>query len=272
MGKGYFLIVSYPRSGSSFLSALVEELSPIKVYLEIFHDQLSVIRQTLGPDADHVLHHDTPDSEQHRPIVQEPMPYLARIDAVNADTGFFFKVFWHHLPPNSIRQVVEGSNGAIFLYRNLVHSFISDEIAIKRMSWGGDVTSSDLIVFDKQKFLFLARAILEHQKVARDIAMAANIPIVDCWYDEIAEPGEGEGKVLQMMDHLGMERRADAEQTSPARLRPTRQDGRRLASDKVSNKDELLATLRELGIEHADDDYARIDVDALLTRLQARSA
>lgn len=272
MGKGYFFIFGYPRSGSTFLCSLVDELSPIKVYREIFHINFPVIRRALGPDADHVLHPDTPEAEQHRPIVQEPMPYLARIDAVNAVTGFFFKVFWHHLPPNSIRQVVEGSNGAIFLYRNLVHSFISDEIAIKRMSWGGDVTSSDLIVFDKQKFLFLAQAILEHQKVARDIAMAANIPIVDCWYDEIAEPGEGEGRVLQIMDHLGMDRRSDVGQAPTARLRPTRQDGRRLASDKVSNKDELLATLREMGIEHADDDYARIDVDALLTRLQARSA
>ena len=271
MGKGYVLIVSYPRSGSTLLCSLVEELSPIKVYREIFHDQLHVIRQTLGPDADQVLTDPhLPVAERHAEILRNPMGHLARIDAANPDTGFFFKVFGHHLSPDALRQVIAGSNGTIFLRRNLVHSFISNQIAFTRMSWGGDITSSDLIHFDIAKFRWETQVILERQHAARQMADAARIPVVDCWYDEIAEPGLGEGKVLQMMDFLGMARKPAPTWIAPHRRRPTRQDGRRRASDKVSNKDELLATLHALGIPDADDDYARTDVDALLTRLQAR--
>jgi hypothetical protein len=270
MGKGYFMIVGYPRSGSTFLCSLVEELSPIKVYREIFHDNFPVIRQTLGPDADHVLRLDLSEDEQHKDILTNPMAHLARIDAFNPDTGFFFKVFGHHLQPEAIRQVIAGSNGTIFLRRNLVHAFISNQIAFNRMSWGGDITSSDLIHFDIPKFLWETRVILERQRTARQMADAAGIRVVDCWYDEIAEPGLGEGKVLQMMDSLGIARKPAPTWIAPHRRRPTRQDGRRRASDKVSNRQELLATLQDLGIPDADDDYARTDVDALLTRLQAR--
>lgn len=268
MKTGYIVIIAYARSGSTLLCGLLDTFSDAKVYREIFHYHLATIRQSLGGDADAILgQSEMSDKDQRTAVALNPKAYLDKIGALNVGASFVFKAFNGHLPPKSLKTVIEGSEAVIVLRRNLVHSFISNEIANARQVWGGAETSSDEVTFDAQKFFSYCRGILEFQKTALEIASAASIKTLEICYEDIAEPELGQQNVLSVMDELGISRRPNPQ----PRLIPRRQDARRFASDKVTNKVDLQAALQQLGAESADDGAQPMEMDAVLTKLRAIS-
>lgn len=265
MKTGYFVIVAYARSGSTLLCGILDAFSDANVYREIFHYHMKTIRQSFGGDADLILEpSDLPEGEQRRLLVIGAPDYLARISELIDQKLFVFKVFNGHLPPKPLQAVIEGSQGVIILRRNLVHAFISNEIAMARQVWGGAETSSDEVVFDAPKFFKESRAILEFQKIASDIANAAEIPVSECNYEDIADPDSGQEKVLTVMEQIKIPRKPDHE----PRLIPKRQDTRRFASDKVSNKEDLLSALKLIDSEQCNDGTVKMDMTAVLEKLR----
>jgi len=240
-------------------------MTDARVYLEIFHYHLTTIRDALGRDANLILEKsDTPEDQQRSALALRPSIYLSRIKTLNRDRNFFFKVFDGHLPPASLETVIAQSRGVLVLSRNLVHSFISNEIATKKQTWGGLDTTGEFVEFDEKRFIQYCRKIIEFQSTAQKIALKQSVPIAKCTYEEISDPQEGQERVLAMADVLGIARKPDVQLEKI----PNRQDTRKLATAKVSNPSELLGCLQKLGIESANDGTQAIDLAKLLDALE----
>ena len=233
------------------------------------------IRRDLDMDQDAVLgHSDLPDTDRRLKIVQDPSAYLNRIAALNPENGFIFKLFDGQLADNHEASVIAESRGVIFLQRNLVHSYISNAIARERKLWWGP-TSTFVIEFNKSAFFSYCESTVGFFKAAADVVRIAGIPSTECWYDEIIDPELGFKKVHAMLDTLGIGRRSpdtpDHRKDTTLFHPPQRQDYRQLASSKVTNPQDLMSALAELGIEAADNAFYRIDFEALHERVNGRS-
>jgi hypothetical protein len=189
---------------------------------------------------------------------------------LNPERGFIFKVFLGQLSGTHLASVVARSRGMILLRRNLVHSHISDEIAKERQLWRGP-TSTYQIQFNRAVFITYCKYVVGFVSASAEVARKSGVPWTECWYDEIADPEFGPQKVRSMMDSLGIEPRSpdthDPRKAASLFHTPERQDHRQLASSKVSNPNELLATLDELGLRSADDAFHRVDFGALHAKL-----
>jgi LPS sulfotransferase NodH len=248
----YYVIIAHARSGSTLLCRKLEQYCQAKVHMEIFHQNLGVIRRYLGDQADAVLGKfpgDT-DAEIRDYIATHPMELLDSVSASDEGGTFIIKVFPGHLKPEYLKQVIEGSSGVILLHRNLLHSYISNVIAREKKVWGGKDTSQDFVHFDSEEMLREVKPILNFYRMANTMLEAVpDIPRAEIIYEDLCVPEQIEEKIREVMDICGILTRSGTEMGKNV----SRQDRRTLATDKVDNPEELLAFLEDAGLSHAND-------------------
>lgn len=128
--KKIVTVVSHPRSGSTFLVAEAGKLSNVRALMEVFHCNESVVVDHLQAFADPIKKQLAVTEDGFREkIISDPLQYLQALNNEVPEGILLFKVFPEHLPADKLGHVIHASNLIIFLLRNVLHSFISNEIA-----------------------------------------------------------------------------------------------------------------------------------------------
>ncbi|MCB1342350.1 MAG: hypothetical protein KDK24_15040 [Pseudooceanicola sp.] len=267
-----FTVIAHARSGSTLLCRKLDERAEGRVYLELFHRNLKTIFNHLADSGAAVRDRFAPldGAELRDHLAAHPMALLHLLSELNGGRDIYFKVFPGHLARPQLQEVLANSAGAILLHRNLLHSFLSNEIAQARQKWTNDDTSKDTVAFDPKRFAGNVRTVLNFYDEMEELLTETGTPRTDILYETIADPDRADAAVTAALEALGV---TSAKQPPP-KGRLNRQDSRRLASDKVSNPDEMLALLDAIGLTRANDGdtpVAKPVFAAALKALRARS-
>ena len=145
---------------------------------------------------------------------------------------------------------MEQSAGVLILHRNLLHSFLSHEIAMQAQKWVNEDTSDQKVLFEPRRFTGYIRFVTGFYDRIETLLRDRRIPRTDILYEDILKhPEDIENRLSAALSRVGAELRSEPGKT--AKLR--RQDRRPMASDKVRNPDEMLSFLRGIGLETAND-------------------
>lgn len=265
-----FTVIAHARSGSTLLCRKLDERADGRVYLELFHRNLKTIFNHLTDSGaavrDRFAPLDGPELRDH--LASHPMDLLHLLSKLNGGRDIYFKVFPGHLARPQLREVLANSAGVILLHRNLLHSFLSNEIAQARRSWDNGDTSEEVVEFDPKRFAGNVRTVLSFYDEVEDLLAETGTPRTDILYETIADPDRADAAVTKALEAVGV---TSAKQPPP-KGKLNRQDTRRLASDKVSNPDEMLAMLDAIGLAEANDGDTPVGKPAFAAALRALRA
>lgn len=239
----YIPVFSHPRSGSTFLMQLLSQANNVSEIMEPFHPYANVReanineflrRQKIAPA------NLTPGLVDLARV--DPAQFLNYCANANNREILCVKCFPGHIDENKIEFFIKNAHGAIILKRNLVHSFISDEIATQTNKYTNTNTSDIKILFDSKKFKnWVKQKIIFLQQIEFIINSNKQKAIVVNYEDIIAQNMAG---FISKMLYLGIEL---GQSFSLNDVWSNRQDQRIRATDKVTNPDELTTTLAEMG-------------------------
>jgi len=260
------VVLSFARSGSTHLMSLLRLVTPLRVYMEIFHYRLEIMKDGLGADAERIFR-EMPQAAAgddsvalRKKIVDAPVDYVRRLRAIDPATIPTFKVFPEHLSSEGLRAVIADARGVVLLTRNLLQSFISNEVAMQVGVFGGLDTSAQRIAFDPERFIGFVDFTLKHLQSGLAAARDASRCVLPIAYEDLIAASRDE-QARQVLDRV---LRVVPEATLPAAALhdgPTVQDRRRDAYDKVSNPDRMRAFLRVVGAEAAADARRDLTLD-----------
>lgn len=218
------------------------------VHLEIFHFKIDVIEEHLGKSADHVLSSFATGerADIREEIVQRPAEFLQTLVDAAGGADVVFKLFPGHLRLEPLREVIGMCSGMLLLERNLLHSFISQEIAIRNDVWGYHATDGHLVEFDIERFISHVQRVHDFYKSVKRLACEEGLTYRVENYEHLLDGGDR--ALLEKMTSIGARAKVSA---SGDELR--RQDARQMGSDKVRNPDVLLSFLEQIGLQRAND-------------------
>lgn len=247
MAKTIF-IAAHPRSGSSYFCRLLGDVLGTQVYLEIFHQQHSVIVQHLRgryPEIAQKLQLPTNEIQARQLLVHRNREYLTALQQLAPDNVLAFKVFPGHLGKQPLEQVLGRSQQIVVLRRNLLHSYISDVIAGRLQKWANTDTTAEKIEFSSHTFLAHVQRTNRYYEEVAAFAKVNAIDLKTMNYEEIIA-AEKPAELLASTLHL----------PTPATNKKhpdTRQDKRSIASEKVTNAVEMLTFLESQGLALLND-------------------
>ena len=254
-------IISYPRTGSSLLIHQARSL-PLCALLEIFHPDESVGHQHLvnNPYGSRFTHLANAYSRQDK--INNISHFLADLRNDCPEDLLTFKVFPGHLPALALESVIADSSAILVHTRNRLQSFISDCIASRLQKWGGVNTSQDLVGFQQEHFCqylamtqnFLSKSIIH--------AIDHNVPILFSSFEKLRSYDSPDVQLKHVAEVFSHVTGSHLNPIADSRDLPRKQDTRNLASDKVSNADELRDFLeginaRQLNSNDTDIPYSR---------------
>jgi len=258
-------IAAHARSGSTFLCQLMQQISEIKVYYEIFHFHHSEIMQHLHgdyPDIARQLRLSDNEAQARRSLIQQNHEYLAALQKINKNRMLAFKVFPRHLPDESLRQVVSESRLVVILRRNLLQSYISTVIARNIQKWGRIDTSEEKALFSGDDFSNHVQTVTNYYKSVIQTAENQRIKVVYVDYESVATAHDPAKIIISTLSNgLGYQLHYSTDA-----VKITKQDKRCSAVDKVLNATEMmkfldshkLTVLNDGNTNCTDVDYARI--------------
>lgn len=151
-----------------------------------------------------------------------------------------YKIFPSHLKDNELNQVIADSDLVLFLSRNVLHSYISNEMAKKKGTYSGIDTSCDHIEFDSEVFKWWNNFIYAHFNKAKDYAENSNVRTFELHYEDLLANERVEEYLYEVMHKIGISLLKPENYKHGIR----RQDIRSRACDKVSNPDTLMDFLK----------------------------
>ena len=230
--KKIVTVVSHPRSGSTFLVAEAGKLSNVRALMEVFHCNESVVVDHLQAFADPIKKQLAVTEDGFREkIISDPLQYLQELNKEVPEGILLFKVFPEHLPADKLGHVIHASNLIIFLLRNVLHSFISNEIAKKLERFGGVDTSEIKIEFSKSAFLWWVGFIVTYFNSAMDSVRNHNKDFVFVHYEDLMKQSSVSAWLAsQLEEQLG-----EVFSYSDGDVWIKKQDKRISALDKVTN-------------------------------------
>lgn len=223
----------------------------LRVFLEQFHTSDAVIAQGFGWSGCNVgtiyreLGLDMSGHGLRDAVVSDIGLYTAAIRRVAGADLAAFKIFPYHLNARQLATVIGQSEAVMLHNRNIVHAYISDEIATANGVYGGVDTTRQRAAFDLRGFLAFMSGATEHLESARSEAAAQGIPILSFDHEQLSsvpDPAKLLAESLRM--HLP-DRSFEVGDYSSV---PTRQDTRLSAIDKVTNPDFMREVLEIAGL------------------------
>jgi hypothetical protein len=230
-------VISYPRTGSSLLLEMIG-CYKITALLEIFHANPLVAKKHLARDP---LLQSTPgfiEGYTREVAARDPVALIDTITQIKSESNaLMFKIFPGHLPAQAMAQVIAKSDILLIHSRNRIHSFISDVIATRLGSWARTATDTHYVDFCSRSFIFYSRHVHDFLTSAISLAIDSSTPIAFSNYEMLIEPSSRKSAANAISAMLlGSKHVA----TSSSGRLPRRQDNRLLASQKVTNPDQLL--------------------------------
>jgi LPS sulfotransferase NodH len=154
--SNHLLIAAHPRSGSTYLCHLLGQFEQTEVLLEIFHTNPNVIKQHLKeayPKVIQKLGLSGSDESIRNEIISKNCQYTKILSSFYPSKTLVYKLFPGHLPPTYMQEQIKNSRFVLLLKRNLLHSYISDDIATTTQKWAWADTTSILATFSQEKFI-----------------------------------------------------------------------------------------------------------------------
>jgi LPS sulfotransferase NodH len=257
MKEGHIFIGAHARSGSTYLCRLLGQIAAIKAYREVFHQRHGMIKRHLEGDYARVAHRlrlSEVGEVAREQIAGDPQAFIDALADLNPGQIIAFKVFPGHLSGAGLQQALRGARLVLLLERNLLHAHISSRIAMKTNRWGGHDTSTVKTRFHPDKFRQYCARITQYQNRVSDLADRLQVPITRLQYETMVD----ERSVLaDLAAQLG--RLLDCRLTVKRRPHDSRkQDRRVLASEKVTNPEELLEFLNRNDLSALNDGRRRM--------------
>ena len=253
MAKTIF-IAAHPRSGSTYFCRLLGDVLGTQVYLEIFHQQHSVIVQHLRgryPAIAEKLQLPSDEVQARHQLIRRNSEYLTALQQFNPNNVLAFKVFPGHLGPQLLEQVLDQSQQIVVLRRNLLHSYISDVIAGHLQKWANTDTTAEKVEFSSPGFLAHVQRTNRYYEDVIAFAKGNSISLKTMNYEEIIaaeNPADFLARTLDLPVPVNSKKQPD-----------TRQDKRSIASDKVTNATEMLNFLECQGLALLNDSGRNCD-------------
>ena len=266
--KNSLVVISHPRSGSTYFGSLLKQFKELKVYLEVFHFDQEVVEQHMFGDWGKVrarlLARGVCTGDCFPGYKEDPSAFLNELTALNEGKTVSFKVFPGHLSHSALDTCLNG-NGVFFLYRNIVDAHISNEIARQTGKYANFDTSQEKITFKLDEFLLFARGISKHFRNALSVCETRGITPVLVNYKETLN----EGFLSKLKNQLEITLDRPLTVSEGSNTITKRQDTRTAATDKVMNPDEMIELLdsRQINLLNADILEAR-NADELTSRLE----
>ncbi len=253
----HIFIAAHARSGSTYLCQLLNCFSKLKVYYEIFHSDINIIKSHLHGDYPLVNQAMQPDGAEttRKEIVASSEQYLSLLSEKNQGENFVFKVFPGHLPLAALQNTVSSSEVIVILYRNLLHSYISDCIATNEQRWTRIDTSDKKVHFSEKGFLKHVERIVNYYTAVKETA--ENKKIVEISYEKLISSDTPILDVQKIFNKVNYKFNIEENTKITIKL----QDKRVLAEDKVSNPEALIRFLELNNLEALNDGKSNISQD-----------
>lgn len=253
------LVVAHARSGSTYLSQLLGAFTAMRSYLELFHADPARMIAFLGEDWPIVRHQlglNQDPAAVRLAVANQPDLLVDCLASLHRDSTVSLKIFPPHLDSRQLALLIPRCQGLIVLRRNLLHTYISRNVALATGAWSGIDTSKYAIRFSPEHFERHAAWVAGFYAAADTVARAHGIPVTRIGYSTLCAAVDPEPVVRHALEAAGV---VDAGTFRQGHVSITRQDGRRSALDKVVNPDELrnYATAQGLSsLLDSDDDGA----------------
>lgn len=254
--KKSLLMVSHPRSGSTFLMRSLQNKYNVRALYEIFHTYENIvlqhIEQGLGEVQkkaleDNVLmsYDGVQDFSRKKPIL-----YLDTIKIFLEQEHLLYKIFPGHIKTEkNLEDLVLDSSAIVFLRRNVLHSYISNKVAEKVGTYANVDTSDIKIEFVKSEFVYWNNHIQDFFNKVEGIVASKNLSCCYLNYEEVVKNSDAYNLTMEnIASHFGSIERFD----KVSKLDLKKQDARLLAQHKVSNPESMLKQLSDMKLDYLD--------------------
>jgi len=248
------IIVSHPRSGSSYLNRLLSNFNRTKIVMEPFHQNPDVSSAhikaaTYNKYADFIAELENSNHTVYDYGHSNPVEFVDMI-ANHSDCDYLsVKIFPGHLSREKLEQLLASAAVVIFLRRNPLHSYISVKIAHKLAVWGGRDTSDIKISIDEASYIKWNNDNWLFMEASKAIVKEHNVAHIDLQYEQLLNMDVALETIRQSLS----DRNIYLETGRTMRKNPQVQDSRKSAIDKVTNVEDLYELTKKFRIEHLID-------------------
>ena len=243
-------LVSHPRSGSTSLINKIAKNTRSSGVLEIFHPIEEVIcqhlDQGLGKGASDLLKCSLGTSDLRSFSQTNLKCYLNEVASIagkNGSSSLVFKIFPGHLKDESnLTELFSLTNKVFYLRRNTLHSYISNQKAIKVGTYANVDTSDVFIEFIEKEYIQWKNGIDRFFSHTAKILENLKISYKFFDYEKLYESDDLD--ISKLAEHLELP--IDQSRRLDYSLR--KQDSRNLATEKISNPENLIRFLNKYEI------------------------
>jgi hypothetical protein len=255
-----FIIVSHPRSGSTFLANNLRQFEEFNCVMEPFHQHPAVVTQHIiggfGDSGRNYLRMlEDENLDLHLYSHEHVLRYLEDLKGLCSKPYLVLKLFPGHLPFNALQLLLKTVDGVIFLNRNVVHSYISNQIAKENNVYGGKDTSNEQPEFSTSGFVWWNNYLSDFMLKVEDFVFKSQIANIRLSYESLLQANNATDFLKSRMNAFGLELNIVANTKTNKR-----QDNRTLASDKVLNPEFMMDYLRSIGLDYLNDVRASADI------------
>jgi hypothetical protein len=248
-----FLLVSHPRSGSTFAADIIATLKNFSCVMEPFHQDEPVvighIKDAFGSNGQAYLANNAQVSGQLNTYCHSQIErYTDDLLALSSTPNLLLKFFPGHLSREGFTRLLNKASGVIFLTRNVVHSYISNEIAKSTTVYAGQDTSAIKPRFNQDGFVWWNNYVCDFMQLAKKIVFAHHKPNISLYYEDLLLSENPQDCIVEQLEYF-----FDDLQVTPRPIRVNRQDVRMMATDKVANADEMLHFLTVNKLDYLND-------------------
>lgn len=247
-------IISYPRTGSSYLINVLDKFDNITYLMEPFHPDEQVVYQHLKhrlgglfePFYYDVLLQFSSLNEFSR---TEPVKFLLAIQTMLKAEYLTFKIFPEHLSSSKILEVISLSQAVIFNERNVLQSFISNEIASKSGVYAKIDTSAELISFEESRFLWWKNYTSSHLTSVKSQLVNITTSSFTIHYEDVIDEAKAFNKLKLALLSEGIK----VSFSNEKKVYMKRQDSRLLPSEKVLNPKTMVNVMKKHNLSYLLD-------------------
>lgn len=261
MTAPYLLVLAHARSGSTYLVDLVGSFSRVGILAEFFHRNQS---QQNSPFRDRAL---VPFGGSDDALVDtamtDPLATLAFREGIDDVDLFVVKILGHQLRSTAARKIlIENAAGIIILRRNAFASWTSRALVKQSRAWTNANTVAKTVEFDRQSFINTAHRYTGQIAEFTRLVAESGVPSITLSYSELIALQSPTELLARMVKAFpGFPELTPDSQWSQ---RIARQDNRK-PIDRVSNREDAIAQLTEIGLDYLLDDRDYDDIDSLRT-------
>lgn len=259
MGAPYLLVLAHARSGSTYLVDLMGSFKRVGILAEFFHRNQT---QQNSPFRDRAL---VPFNGSDDALVDtamtDPLATLAFRDGIDDIDLYVVKILGHQLRSNAARKIlIDNAAGVVILRRNAFASWTSRALVKQSRAWTNANTVAKTVEFNRQSFINTAHRYTGQIAEFTRLVAEAGVPSITLSYSELIAI-ESPAALLSRMT-AAFPGFPALEPNPEWTQRIVRQDTRK-PIDRVSNRDEAIAQLTEIGLDYLLDDRDYDDIDTL---------